>query len=288
MNWTRRSVLAAGAISCIAPLLSWAKQAGAALWEVRDGSAKVFLFGDGGPLRTSWRSERIEAALNASAAFWKEVPDNGPEATHLFFARGVDPAAPLSTWLMPKERDRVAAAAVAVGTTSAFLERFRPWLAAVFLQSRFYEHFGFQSANGPGDSLTAIAKTAGKPIRTEFPDIADVVTFECSFSRAAEVQSLLRVLDSVEDGADFAERWAEAWAAGDQRFELQDVRRMIRVYPELYQEYVVARNRRWPGRIRTMLDGGGTTFVILGGGHLVGSDCVQNQLAAVGMRARRV
>jgi len=37
-----------------------------------------------------------------------------------------------------------------------------------------------------------------------------------------------------------------------------------------------------------MLDGGGTTFVLVGGDHLVGPDSVQNQLAAAGMRVRRV
>ena len=37
-----------------------------------------------------------------------------------------------------------------------------------------------------------------------------------------------------------------------------------------------------------MLDGGGTTFVLVGGDHLVGPDSVLSQLATVGLHARRV
>src|SRR5471030_1771945 len=135
MNWTRRSLLAAGAIGAATPSLAWAYPADAAIWEVRDGRAKVFLFGDVGGMRTPWRSARIEAALNESSVFWKETPDAGPRAMSLFLAKGVDPARPLSTWLTPTTHARVGAAAETVGLTSAGLERFRPWVVAQFLDS---------------------------------------------------------------------------------------------------------------------------------------------------------
>ncbi|MFI4976716.1 MAG: TraB/GumN family protein [Caulobacterales bacterium] len=288
MDWTRRGFIAAGAIGVASPHLALAYPADAAMWEVRRGAAKVFLFGDGGPLRTPWRSARFEAALHESAVFWKETPDSGPGADKLFLAKGVDPARPLSTWLTPKDRERVAAAAAAVGLTSDFLERFRPWLTAVILDSNFRSHGGFKQDNGPEHDLIVIAKAAGKPIRSEFPDQAAIVDYFAAFSKAAEVGALLRAVDDIEAGPDSAERDAQAWASGDQRPELRQVRRIGRAYPEYYQQILVARNRRWAGRIRAMLDAGGTTFVLAGGDHLIGPDSVQNQLAAAGMTARRI
>ena len=258
------------------------------MWEVRDGRAKVFLFGDVGGMRTPWRSLRIEAALNESSVFWKETPDAGREAMSLFLTKGIDPARPLSTWLTPKTRARVGAAAETVGLTSAGLERFRPWVVAQFLESSFYSHIGFKSENGPEHDLITLAKAAGKPIRTEFPDEAAIVAFASGFSRPAEIQLLLKAVANIESGPDYAQHWVKAWAVGDQRFDLREARQMISLYPDLYQEYVVARNRLWPARFRTMLDGGETTFVLVGGGHLAGADSVLVQLAAAGMQARRV
>jgi uncharacterized protein YbaP (TraB family) len=288
MAWTRRSLLAAGAISAAAPALARGYPAEAALWEVRDGRAKVFLFGDSGPLRSPWRSARVDAALNESAVFWKETPDAGPGANALFMAKGIEPARPLSIWLTPEDRARVAAAAVSVGLAPVLLERLRPWLAAVFLDSSFRSHFGFKPENSPEHELSVTAKTAGKPLRTEFPDEAAIVDYFADFSRAAEVGALLRAVDEIEAGPDVAQRAAEAWAVGDLRPEFQEVQRLTRAYPDYYQAILVARNRRWAPRFRAMLDGGGTTFVLVGGDHLVGPDSVQNQLAAAGMEARRI
>ncbi len=288
MVWTRRGLIAAGAVFAATPALARAYPAEAALWEVRDGRAKVFLFGDSGPLRSPWRSARFEAALNESAVFWKETPDSGPGANALFMAKGIDPARPLSTWLTPNDRARVAAAAVSVGLAPVLLERLRPWLAAVFLDSSFRSHFGFKQENSPEYELSLVATGAGKLLHTEFPDEAAIVDYFAGFSRAAEVGALLRAVGEIEAGPDVAQRAAEAWAVGDLRPEIQEIRRIGRTYPDYYQAILVARNRRWAPRFRAMLDGAETTFVLVGGDHLVGPDSVQNQLAAAGMEARRI
>ena len=288
MNWTRRSLMAAGAIGAAAPSLAWAYPADAAMWELRDGRAKVFLFGDNPSLRTPWRSARFDAALNESAVFWKETPDAGAGASALFMAKGIDPARPLASWLTPKDLARVGAAAMSVGLAPVLLARLHPWLAGVFLDSGFRSHSGFKPEYGPEYQLSAAAKAAGKPVHSEFPNEAAVVDYFASFSPAAEVGELLRAVEDIEAGPDAAQREAQAWAIGDQRFDIQRVRQLSRAYPEYYQAILVARNRRWAPRIRAMLDGGGTTFVVVGSDHLAGPDSVLAQLRAAGLTARRV
>jgi hypothetical protein len=248
----------------------------------------VLLFGDSGPLRAPWTSARFVAALNESAVFWKETPDAGPGANALFMAKGIDLARPLATWLTPDQRARVAAAAASVGLAPVLLDRLRPWLAAVFLDSSFRSHFGFKQENGPEHVLSVTARAVGKPVRTEFPDEAAIVDYFAGFSNAAEIGALLRAVDEIEAGPDVAQRTAEAWMVGDLRPELDEVRRLRRAYPDYYQAILAARNRRWAARFRAMLDGGGTTFDLVGGDHLVGPDSVLAQLEAAGMRARRV
>ena len=288
MSWSRRRVLACLAAAA-APASAVAGSPGPVLWEVRDRGARVLLFGDNPAQRTPWRSDRVEAALRASAVLWRETPaKGGPADTALFFAKGVDRARPLSSWLSQAERARVAAAAAAVGLGDATLERFRPWLASVALEEGFDAHAGFEAQNAPGSVLTAIAQAAGLPIRSEFPDTAAVVDYFASLSAAAEVGALLRAVDDIGAGPAAADREAQAWAVGDERADLAAVLHVRRAYPDYYQRMLVERNHRWPARIRAMLDGGGASFVLVGSYHLVGPDGVPSQLAGAGMPARRI
>ena len=288
MDWNRRSFLAAGLASGAVTKPVWAKPQDAALWEVQRDRSKVYLFGDGGPLRKPWRSARIEAALHDSAVLWKEVPAGGLGAALEAFDAGIDPFEPLSSWLSWKDRNRVAAAAAAVGVGALGLEYSKPWLAAQFLQGSFYAKFGFEQANSADSILPAIAKGAGKPIRAEFAEMAEVIEFASSLSRPAQIQSLLSIVDVIEAGPDSETRRASAWAVGDDSLETRNIGRWMKIYPDFYREVVVARNRRWPARIRTMLMGGGTSFVLVGGDHLLGPDSIQAQLALAGMTARRL
>ena len=288
MGLTRRGVVAALAVGAAAPSLARAYPADAAMWVVRDGRAKVFLFGDSGPLRKPWVSARFEAAVSESAVVWKETPDAGPGVQALFVAKGVDPARPLTAWLTSAEQARVAAAVATVGLPPGSLDRLKPWLAAVLLDASFRTHFGFRQDNGPSQRLAEIAARDNKPIRTEFPDEASIVDYFAALPDAASVQSLMRAVGDIEAGADVEQRRDDAWAVGDQGPATAYVERVSRECAEYYQALLAARNKRWAPRIRAMLDGGGTTFVLVGGDHLVGPDSVQNQLAEAGMRARRV
>jgi hypothetical protein len=277
--------MAAGAMAAAAPALARADDDSYPLWEVRDADAKVFLFGDGSSVSDPWRSARIEAAFNQSAVFWKETPDPAPGDMAKYVAKGLDKAHPLSTWLTPEQRDRVAAAAVSAGTTYAFLEPLQPWLAVGALSSAYAQHQ--KPLPDPLPVLTAAAKNAGKPIRTEYPDIDSLIAWASGMSHAAQVQYLMYTIETNEAGPVTLERRA-AWAAGDFRLEAQRVAHLKAAYPDLYEPLEADRNRRWPARFRAMLDGGGTTFVLVGADHLVGPDSVLVQLNAAGMRARRV
>jgi len=273
-------------MTAAAPALARADEDSYPLWEVRQGDAKVFLFGDGGSVSDPWRSARIEAAFSQSAAFWKETPDPAPGDMAKYVAKGLDRAHPLSTWLTSEQRDRVAAAAVSAGTTYAFLEPLQPWLAVGALTSAYGQRQ--KPLPDPIPVLTAAAKSAGKPIRTEYPDIDSLIGWASGLSRPAQVQYLMYTIETNAAGPAMQERRSAAWAAADFRLETQRVALLKAAYPDLYEPLEADRNRRWPARFRAMLDGGGATFVLVGADHLVGPDSVLVQLNATGMRARRI
>ena len=281
--WGRRGFLAA--LASTAPALAWAHGDRPLLWQVSAGAAKVFLFGDA-PSLTPWRSPRVEAAFSQSATFWKETPDPGPGDYAKYVAKGVDHQRPLSTWLTADERSRVAAAATTAGTTYAALEPLEPWLAAGFLSMAFAR--GRPALSEPLAILTQAAKSAGKPVRTEYPDIDSLIAWASGMSPAAQVQYLFYNIEAGEAGADDLARRIGAVARGDLTLEAAEVARKMRNYPLAYEADTGSRNRAWPARFRTMLAGGGTTFVLVGVDHLVGPQSVLVELARAGMPARRL
>ena len=269
-----------------APTLAWADEDAYPLWEVRKGDAKVFLFGDGGSVTTPWRSARVERAFNQSAVFWKETPDIQPSDAAKLLPRGLDHDHPLSTWLTPQQRDRVTAAAIVAGTTYANLEPFQPWFAAALLNMSYGQHQ--KPTPDPLPVLNAAATSAGKPIRTEFPDVTSLIDWWVALSRVAQVEYLMAVIDLIEAPPNGLAVRTKAWASGDLSLETRRVLNEMTTYPHAYEAETASRNRQWPARFRTMLDGGGTTFVLVGADHLVGPESVLVYLAAAGMRARRI
>jgi uncharacterized protein YbaP (TraB family) len=294
MDCTRRGLLAAGGLGAAAPSIFRAKTTDTyPLWEVRRGAARVYLFGDGGSVTDPWTSPRILAAFDRSAVFWKETPDGTPNREKAI-AAGVDHARPLSTWLTPEQKDRVAAAAARAGITYAALEPLKPWLASVVLSNAYAQHRPpgqAQPGEAPGSDpisvLTGRAKAAGKPIRTEF-DLESMITWPDTMPAAAQVQYLLYIIDSNAIAPERMAQRRRGWAAGDLGPETREALRVKQAYPDLYEPLAAERNRAWTPRIRKMLDDGGTTFVLVGCDHLLGPDSVLIQLAAAGLRAKRV
>jgi hypothetical protein len=296
---TRRNLLASGLAAGLAGALP-AAPAGAAddrypFWELRRGGARVYLFGDGGAVTDPWTSPRIEAAFDASAVFWKETPDGSPDRSRAI-AAGIDRGRPLSSWLTPAQKDRVAAAATDAGMSYGALEAMKPWLASVVLTNTFNQHYAATRTPGPGEGpasdpiavLTARAKAAGKPIRTEFASQNDLIDWPNAMTAEQQVEYLMYVIDNNSQPPGLMQQRKREWAAGDMAPETREVARLKSVYPHLYEPLVAERNRRWPARFDEMLAGGGATFVLVGCDHLLGPDGLLALLARAGTPAGRI
>jgi uncharacterized protein YbaP (TraB family) len=98
----------------------------------------------------------------------------------------------------------------------------------------------------------------------------------------ASLEETLKELD--EDPLQF-ETLQKAWIAGDvgwiEREALDPLRHAA---PRLYARLVSDRNRRWETQIERLLKSGQNAFIVVGVGHLVGSDGVPALLRKRGYR----
>jgi uncharacterized protein len=58
--------------------------------------------------------------------------------------------------------------------------------------------------------------------------------------------------------------------------------------PEIYDQLLVQRNRRWSGAIIDMMNDSQDYLIIVGALHLIGEDSVQNMLKDQGIRTQRL
>lgn len=285
--WNRRACLAGLTSAAATPALAAAAPADAyPLWRLHAGDTDLFLFGDCGSARDPWQSARALAALQRSAALWVETPQIGPAEAQLFVQRGTDRDRSLSQRLTPRQRDRVAAAAAAVGMSYGDLEHYRPWLAASSLNARSAGRSA--PSRNPAIALGRAAVAAGKPIRTEFPDIPSMLAFFESFSPQAEVEYLMNTVDILAQGDEAWMLRQKTWERGDIGLETRRVLAQMRTYPAGYEAGTGVRNRRWVRRLKDLLASGEPSFVLVGATHLVGPAGILNLLKREGLSVRRV
>jgi uncharacterized protein YbaP (TraB family) len=61
--------------------------------------------------------------------------------------------------------------------------------------------------------------------------------------------------------------------------------KLVTKYPELYQRFVVDRNRRWTPQIKALVHGSKDALVVVGAGHLAGKQSIIQMLGDDGIKA---
>lgn len=258
------------------------------VWEIKKGSGLVYLLGHTPPRPTDWSDARIEKLLQTCGALWDETNQvEQTDAQGLIQRYGIDPSKPLNAWLSASDRDRLSQAAKISGVPEGSLQTFRPWLAGQALEGAFFSAKGMNGRNA--DSvLVSQATKAGLSVSSEFARKEDAARWFTELSAEQEVQYLRYIVDELLAGHDEGQRIYAAWAKGKDAPATEWVSRMKRLYPELYQSLVLARNQAWVPRIQSMLTQNKPVMVVVGLYHLVGPDCIQAQLRANDLRAKRI
>lgn len=189
----------------------------------------------------------------------------------------------LSGELSPQDQARLARIAQTCGLPLAGLDRLQPWYADVTLSVASYRLAGAMVGDGVERRLS---DELGPTVRRRaFETPAEQIGYLSGAPLPDQIASLRETLGELEQGPASYQRLVRAWMAGDaSAIRKQALAPMIEQAPGVYRRLVVDRNRRWLPLILDRLNGRGEAVMVVGVGHLVGSDGLPALLRAQGVR----
>ncbi|CAD1792528.1 TraB/GumN family protein [Xanthomonas arboricola pv. juglandis] len=168
------------------------------------------------------------------------------------------------------------------------LQPLEPWFVALTISLAEMSRQGMDPAAGLDHYLMAQAQAQGKPA-DGLERAQEQIALLDGMSPTEQHQLLEEALDDAGT-TDQLRQLHAAWRNGDvHTLSTQMAEQMRQHYPALYQDINVERNARWVPRLEQRLGkGSGTTLVVVGALHLLGSDGVVERLRARGYHVERI
>jgi uncharacterized protein YbaP (TraB family) len=287
----RRKVLLALAASSMTPRLgrSAPESRGPRLWIATRGRSVVTLFGQM-PVRsqTAWRTPRIERAFDASELLWLENPSyaKSPPAVlqaveSLSRERAVPPDYSILNALGASDAARLRKLLAGEGLSESGLTGRSPRDVRQFVAGVADKRTAADYGAVPEAWFRSRADALGKPIRTEWRDLLDVVRWSSEASPSVQLDTVRLALDEVDQASGFAQT-LNAWASGNidaQAARAHDIRA---AYPELVRRLNDERNAALAERLSEAVREFQTQFVCVGVLHLLGAASLQDHLRRLG------
>jgi uncharacterized protein YbaP (TraB family) len=261
---------------------------GPAIWKVADKDTTIYLFGTvhALPKDTDWFSGPVARAYQASDELVTEIPmDDAAGDAKEIAARALLPQGEsLRSLMTADDRKQFEATLVSLGLPVEAMDRFEPWYAAMTLSLLPVMQSGYDPQTGAEASLSA---NAGSKTRAALETVDQQIELFDGLPVNAQLAFLDQTVESVSTASNTLDAMVAAWMRGDAdglakllNQELND--------PVLYERLLTERNARWAKWIDGRLKQPGTVFVAVGAGHLAGKGSVQEQLAKLGIKARRI
>jgi hypothetical protein len=190
----------------------------------------------------------------------------------------------LSSVLGPKRYARAETLAREVGVELATLDRFAPWFAAEAISQMQLMQLGFQPTSGVEMYFMERARGDGKSI-AGLETVHDQIALFTALSMDAQAQYLMSSLEEAHELPKQVDQMVHAWQRGDTAWFADQMKSELGRDPALYQSVLAARNRKWIPKIEALLKEDKNYLVIVGTGHLVGSDSVIDLLKKDGVDA---
>jgi len=167
------------------------------------------------------------------------------------------------------------------------LQPYEPWFAALQITQLRLLQLGFDGSYGIEATITHQARVDHKPLlglETIDEQLRALDTLPAAAQRFFLVQTLEDAA-SIEDNLDTI---VTAWRQGDVETLGKLLFEGLDEQPEVYDQLLVQRNRRWAKKIAEMTDDRKNYLIIVGAMHLIGKDSVQNMLSKAGIRTHRL
>ena len=247
------------------------------LWSLKTDEATIYLLGslhllnaDSYPL-----DKNIEAAYKDCQRVVFEADIDGardPEFQSKMLAHGLYTEGETLQQNISKETySLLEKRATTIGITMAQLNPLKPWLCAAAISELELMKMGFDPQYGVDVYFFDKAKKDGKEIH--FLETLDFqITLFTELNNKEGDALLKQTLKDLEVTETMLPDIVGAWGNGDAARLGSIMTMSFKNLPDIYNRFVVQRNKAWVSTIEHLIGQGGNAFVVVGAGHLVGPD----------------
>jgi uncharacterized protein YbaP (TraB family) len=201
-----------------------AERAGPSMWHVHRGDANVWILGSISPLPRdiTWRSKQVEFVLESTSQVLvqKPIEISIPRILWMLIADRkflmVGDGKKLKDVLPPDLHARFAAQRSKVGDDADKWERYRPIIAAAFLQQAAFHQVNLSMRLDLGAALRGLAKKHGVRVEEiKVAGVSDMLEALKTMPAATERTCVEASLTTLESGLPRLVDRAQAWASGN-------------------------------------------------------------------------
>jgi uncharacterized protein YbaP (TraB family) len=201
-----------------------AERAGPGMWHVHRGAANVWILGSISPLPRdiTWRSKQVETVLESTSQVLVQKPleISIPRILWMLIADRkflmVGGGKRLKDVLPPDLHTRFAAQRSNVGEDADKWERYRPIIAAAFLQQAAFHQVNLSMRLDLGAALRVLAKKHGVRVEeVKVAGVSDMLEALKTMPAATERTCVEASLTTIESGLPRLVDRAQAWAVGN-------------------------------------------------------------------------
>jgi uncharacterized protein YbaP (TraB family) len=201
-----------------------AERAGPGMWHVHRGAANVWILGSISPLPRdiTWRSKQVETVLESTSQVLVQKPleISIPRILWMLIADRkflmVGGGKRLKDVLPPDLHIRFAAQRSNVGEDADKWERYRPIIAAAFLQQAAFHQVNLSMRLDLGAALRVLAKKHGVRVEeVKVAGVSDMLEALKTMPAATERTCVEASLTTIESGLPRLVDRAQAWAVGN-------------------------------------------------------------------------
>jgi uncharacterized protein YbaP (TraB family) len=183
--------------------------------------------------------------------------------------------------------NKLKAAAQTAGLDMMIVDHLRPWLAAMQLEEAMFMKIGLDPKSGVEMQLTKRAAQDHKPI-SGFETMDEQLNFFANLDEKTEMDFLTSTLDELKDIRREMSDLMNAWRQGDENSLMALMQKEMRGHEKFYNVLLTQRNKRWIGRLQSLLDNSNDNYLVaVGALHLVGNDGVVALLRRAGYKVTR-
>ena len=263
------------------------------LWQLQSKSNVVYLLGSVHVLKESDYplAAPIEAAFtNSQVAVFEASPKEmkEPETQLKMMVKSTLPAGEtLKDRLSPKLYADFQKQVEQAGVPATAFDQFRPAMAGFALVMIELQKLGADPANGMDEHFFSRAEKEGKRI-VPLETVEFQINLMTTFTKSEEESLLRSLLEQIDDTKKMWNEMITAWKTGDSASLEKLLNDSMKESPAIFKRLVTDRNQTWVPKIEELLRGADNAVVIVGAGHLVGTNGVVELLRRKGISIKQL